>query len=107
MQKKITARKLQALGACSDQVEKFRKLFPEDTEITEALCVQHAQAFAWRWAAVNLLTPKSRKVYNETRATARKVYNETCATARKVYNETCATAFARAYLSPENTEGQT
>ena len=117
MAKKITARMLQAKSACSDQVEKFKELFPEGIEVTEALCVQHAQVFDWSWSAENLLTPEAWKVYCETTTPAWKVYSETTAAAWKVYTETAAAwkvfdetraaAFARAYLSLENTEGQT
>ena len=110
---KITIRLLKSKGACSEQLEKFKELFPKGVVLTEALCIKHANEFDWDWSAENLLTPTARKLYNETCAPARKLYDETCATARKLYVETRATArklydetrapaFARAYLSDEN-----
>ena len=99
---KITIRLLKSKGACEDQIEKFKTLFPEGVVLTEAACMDHAQTFNWGWAAEMLLTPKARKLYDETCAPARKLYDETCASARKLYHETCAPAFARAALSDLN-----
>ena len=100
---KITIRLLKSKGACSEQLEKFKELFPKGVVLTEALCIKHANEFDWDWSAENLLTPTARKLYDETRAPAWTLYvetdapgwtlyNETCAPARKLYDETCATA---------------
>ena len=88
---KITIRLLKSKGACKDQIEKFKTLFPKGVVLTEAVCMDLAQTLDWGWAAKMLLTPK-----------ALKLYDETCASALKLYNETCASAFARASLSDLN-----
>ena len=92
---KITARLLKTKGACKGQVAKFTELFPKGVEVTEALCVIHAQDFDWNWAARNLLPLELQKVYDETEAAAWKVYYEARAAAWKVYEETEAAAFGK------------
>ena len=62
---KITARLLKFKGACKEQVEKFKELFPDGVEVTESLCVIHAQDFNWDWAAYNLLPLELQEVYYE------------------------------------------
>jgi hypothetical protein len=92
---KITARLLKTKGACKGQVAKFTELFPKGVEVTEALCVIHAQDFDWNWAAYNLLPPELWKVYMETKDAASKVYDKARDAASKVYNETKAAAFGK------------
>ena len=65
---KITLAQLKKLRACGAQVALFRKYFGEEVEVTEALCVKHAQEFSWDWAAVNLLSAPALKAYNEAAA---------------------------------------
>jgi hypothetical protein len=119
----ITYDTLRTAGACQEQRELFRQLFPKGTEVTEELCVRHAQDFDWEWAAENLLDDATRKVYNDaeapawkayedavgaalkayddTAASAWKVYDDTRASALRAYTNTAASAFAKAWLSQE------
>ena len=78
----LTYEMLRAKGACDQQADKFRALFPAGVVLTEALCVAHASDFDFGWAATNLLS-----------ATAREAYEQACATAREVYKQARATAF--------------
>jgi phage tail protein X len=105
----ITLEFLEKAKACTDQVEIFKKTFPEGAEITlENLMVAAEHHLDLNWLANKILDApawkvyeKTRapawKVYEETRAPAWKVYEETLATAWKVYEKTLATAFYAAY----------
>ena len=109
---KITLKQLRRLNACEDQVLLFERFFGTGIEVTEALCLAHAQDFDWNWAAYNLLSPSAREAYGEARALARKAYDEALALAEKAYDEALALAgkaydealalaFARATLASE------
>ena len=89
----ITAKKLESLGACANQVELFRHLFGERQKVTVDLCRKYAANFDWDWAAANLLSAPAWKAYEEAEATARKACQEAEATARKAYQEAKATAW--------------
>ena len=93
---KITTRMLQAKRACSPQLTKFTELFPEGTEITETLCVQHASVFQWAWAAENLLSAPARAEYDKVRASAWAEYDKVCASTRAEYGKASAAAAAAA-----------
>ena len=117
---KVTADMLRAKGACPDQVARFVEITGGSVEITEALCIAHAEKFDWFWAARNLLpipawasyyaakalawttydkaTNLAWKTYGEnpTLPSASKTYNKATALARKVYYEAKASAFANA-----------
>ena len=68
--KKITARKLKLLGACQEQVDNFKELFPSGTVVTVELCVLHAQTFNWNWAAQHLLSAPAWAEYDRVEASA-------------------------------------
>ena len=108
----ITAKKLESLGTCADQVELFRHLFGERQKVTVALCRKHAANFDWDWAAANLLSAPARKAYQEAMAPARKAYDDATASARKAcqeatanawkaYQEATAEAFAKAAMEAQ------
>ena len=108
----ITAKKLESLGACADQVELFRHLFGERQKVTVDLCRKYAANFDWDWAAANLLSAPACNAYDETEATARKAYQEatapalnaydgTGAAAWKAYQEATAEAFAKAAMEAQ------
>jgi len=82
---KITAKELETLGACANQVALFRQHFGEEVEITEARCVKYAPEFNWRWIAARWLS-----------APAQRAYDEAMAPALRAYWEASARAFARA-----------
>ena len=67
---KITLAQLRKLGACPDEVAIFEKLFGESVEVTEALCVKHAEKFDWDWAAKRLLTKTQLDEYERIEAQA-------------------------------------
>ena len=87
MTKKITLRILKAKGACESQCERFAALFPEGVEVTEALCIKHADEFNWDWAAQHLL-----------RASASAEYEHVEASALAEYERAKASVFAKIYL---------
>ena len=66
----ITAKQLESLGACADQVELFRHLFGERQKVTVALCRKYAANFDWDWAAANLLSAPALNAYEEAMAAA-------------------------------------
>ena len=78
---KITVELLTRKGACQDQVDKFRALYPEGVEPTRELCIAHASDFDWDWAAEHLLSAPAWKAYQEVAAPARKAYEEALAAA--------------------------
>jgi len=94
---KIAVKQLRALGACAEQVEMFECLFGASVEVTEALCVKHAQDFgvgAWDWAAGHLLSPSAWAEYKAATATALATYEAARAPARATYEAARATAWA-------------
>ena len=66
----VTAAILRRKGACSESVALFVTTFGLEAkvEITEALCVEHAQKFNWDWAAKNLLSAPLDVAYKTKRA---------------------------------------
>ena len=89
---KITYELLCAKGACKDQADTFKTLFPNGVEVTEELCREHAHTFTWAWAVRNLLTLEALKLYFEILTSE----------ATELYKEKRAQAFATAYLSMSN-----
>jgi hypothetical protein len=51
----ITSALLRERGACKIQIDLFMSLDGDRLELTEAVCVEHAQKFDWDWASKNLL----------------------------------------------------
>jgi len=92
---KVTSALLRRKGACRDQTDKFVALFPKGIEITEALCVQHAQVFNWDWAAENLLPKAARVEYERVKASAWAEYDRVMASAWAEYDRVTAPAWAQ------------
>jgi len=61
--RKVTSSLLRQKGACVEQIHLFVALGGDDRELTEALCIEHAEKFEWSWAACHLLSPKARAEY--------------------------------------------
>src|ERR1039457_2849239 len=104
MSKKITVASLKHLGACEHELNRFRELFPNGTEVTVELCVKHAADFSWDWAADNLLSSTGRAVYQRDRAPIHAVYQRALAPINAAYDRDMApinAAFDRA-LAPIN-----
>jgi len=64
----LTYRKLKLAGACSQQLKRFRELFPDGVDVTAAACASVAKEFDWDWAARNLLPSRLRAGYEAKRA---------------------------------------
>jgi hypothetical protein len=79
------------LGACSDQVELFRKTFGESVRVTEKFCLSASDKFSWRWAAYQLLSAQRLTEYERAIAPA--------VATRAEYERITALAFAQGYLS--------
>lgn len=88
----ITYRALKRAGACSTQLEEFRKRFGTSVDVTEEACVAVADVFAWDWAAHNLFLASAREAYYKATASALKNFDEATAPAWKTYNEATASA---------------
>jgi hypothetical protein len=83
----ITTDTLRERRACAEQVELFASLFPDGVEVTEELCVKHAQDFGWDWASEYLLPRLAHEAYDEAVRPAYKAYNEAIRVAREAYIE--------------------
>lgn len=73
----LTANAIQRLGACGEYVDRFRTLFPNGTEVTPELCVDHQGAFDWHWAAAYLMSPEERVAWNRAVDDATRDLNQT------------------------------
>ena len=67
---------LKKLRACSAQLILFKKLFGNEVEVTEELCIKYASDFEWYWAAEYLLPAPLYKQYEEATAPYLKQYQE-------------------------------
>ena len=98
MTKKITLRILKAKGACESQCERFATLFPKGVEVTEALCIKHADEFDWDWGAQHLLRAPAWSEYEYVKAPASAEYERVVASAWAEYKRATASVFAKIYL---------
>ena len=102
--KKITYRKLQALGACKDHVAIFKATWPEGVEPSLAAFRKAAKLqldLTWFMRSLLLGSPQlvafneaivaAHNTFEEAEAVARKAYAEATAPARKAYYEAPAT----------------
>jgi hypothetical protein len=107
----ITLAQLKKLGACTEQLQLFKKMFGDKVCVTEALAAELAQQFDFVWAANNLLDASALAEYNKMRdlswAEYVKVYDLAWAKYNKVYdltrdapeeyNKVCVPALAEYY----------
>ena len=93
--KKITYRKLQALGACKDHVAIFKATWPEGVEPSLAAFRKAAKLqLDLTWFMRSLLRESPQLgAFNEAAAAADKAFEETIAPARKAYAEAEAVAY--------------
>ena len=94
MTKKITLRILKAKGACKSQCKLFATLFPKGVEVTEALCIKHADDFNWDWGARHLLRASALAEYERATAPASAEYQRAKASAWDEYKRVDAPAWA-------------
>jgi len=88
----IIAKQLEKLKACQKQIDRFRELFGESVEVSEKLCLKHAEEFDWHWAAGNLLSAPARQEYERIEAPAQQKYELVKAQARQEYKRVEAQA---------------
>jgi hypothetical protein len=110
---KITSKLLRSKGACEEQVLRFIELGGDELELTEELCVRHANKFAWHWAGRRLLK-KGFKYYILAEEDAWGQYLSTynnegshhsaVIRARKIFDQTRAAAFWSALQMEESNE---
>ena len=81
----LTLRQLIDEGACVDQRALFKATFGESVDVTEDLCVQHAQDFDWIWAAYHLLSADQQVVYNSALSQAQAAYGAALSQERAAY----------------------
>jgi hypothetical protein len=94
---RISADVLERHGACSSQVEVFRREWPDGCEVTQNAAKRVVKlALDIDWAAGHLLPAPAWKAYQEATAPALKAYEEAKATALKAYQEAKAGAFVAA-----------
>ncbi len=94
MPKTITLTQLRNAGACKDQRVKFAEMFGESVEITEELCVKHAQDFSFPWASKNFLTAQARAEYDRVMAQAQDEFDRVMAQAQDEFDRVTAQARA-------------
>lgn len=91
--KTITVEQLEDADACESQVELFREKFGGFVELTEELCVQHAQEFDFGWAACYLeLSCDQFDAFEDLNNQARKVWLEALAPSKAAFDADCRRA---------------
>ena len=96
---KITVEQLKKLKACQPQLDLFEKLGLDGVEITEELCVKHAQDFDWDWASERLLCRSALEEYKRVMGLAWEEYERVIGPAWGEYNLIRAKAFFAATLT--------
>ena len=116
MSRKLTADMLERAGACTDQVETFRRLWPEGGRVTLSRCRRAVEAgLDVDWAATHLLSALALKAcedakapawkaYEDAKAPAWKAYEDARAIAWKAYQDARAIAFYHAWQLPEESK---
>jgi hypothetical protein len=86
-------------SACEEPRDLFVTLFGEQVEVTEDLCVKHADKFDWSWASKHLLTEPSVAEYRRVTAQAWDAYKRETAWAFTEYERVQAATFARLFIA--------
>jgi hypothetical protein len=84
---------LRAIGACTEQVKLFAKMFGASVQVTEALAVEHFDKFDWAFAA-RLLSDAGQAEYDRVTAPAWAEYERVTASAWAEYERVTASAWA-------------
>lgn len=129
---KITLGQLAAFGVPAGQLEKFRELFGNSTDV-EIMVLKYWRDFTWYWLARRLLSPPNHAAYEKERLLKRQEFEHMCSSvnarfckdcvlpwigavgarakqgkrivsAMNSYERACAFAFARAYIKQCNKE---
>jgi len=91
----LTFKTLKGLGACKDQLLRFKQLFGDKVNVTAELCNKHCNEFDWNWAAESLLHAPALTEYHRIHDTALTKYDRICATALAEYKSICAPAWEK------------
>lgn len=78
----LTAEHLRALGACSEEVTRFRRAFPRGAELTVARCVRNCANWDVEWLVTRALDDVGFKLYYEVDRDARTRANAALVRAR-------------------------
>jgi len=96
--KRVSATYLADLGACSEEVARFRKLHRRGLPLSWLSCqVAAGEGFDLDWFAFQALPPPALKAYDEATEAAWKAYDEATAPARKAYSKATETAWKAYY----------
>ena len=95
----LRASTLVRLGACSDQVRLFRKLFGTQVYVTVSRAEGVADKFDLDWLANRILSASALDEYARATAPARAEYGRAVASAEAEYGRAVAPAWARAYIN--------
>jgi hypothetical protein len=91
----ITAKRLEELGACQDQVDAFRAIWGDGpAPMTVETALEHAQVFNWNWAADKLLSDAAWEEYLRAEAAAWDEYLRATPSAYAEYARAVASARA-------------
>lgn len=97
----ITAKRLEELGACKDQIATFRAIWGDGpAPMTIEAAVENAEKFSWGWAAAEFLSPEAWAKYNRATDEAWAEYRRAAMRGRD-YKRPLARAFAEAYIKQE------
>jgi hypothetical protein len=122
----ITYAALEKVGAPDTQLALFRRLFGDSAIVTEEAAIGVAGRFSWTLAAEHLLSPDARAEfdvdfasawaaygeataaaaadYEAANASALAAYDQRTKSARAAYDAALASAWARAYISDQETK---
>ena len=99
-------------GACENQRRLFDEMFGKEVEITVALCVENADKFDWRWAAVNILDAHHRAAFDVAVAPHRAAFDPTLpyraafdaavSTHRAAFDVAMATQWAEQFIAQQD-----
>jgi hypothetical protein len=91
----ITYDQLKALGACREQLMKFRRVFGDSVDVTEELAAKYAQEFDFDWASSNLLRAAAKEEYSNAAKPALEEYRRAIVPAEEEYDRAVAPALGR------------
>lgn len=81
----VTYAMLRKAHACDEESNRFRELFPDGVEVTEAVCVKHAREFDWAWGTVLLSYEGQEEFRRAERVAQRFLYLEEVKLAEDYY----------------------
>lgn len=93
----ITYQQLVEKGACAEQLKLFKRRFGPRVNVTKKLCLQHAEVFAWHWAAVKLLNRKQYATFRVLQNRALDDYLDAMQVVNPVRTTMSVAAYKRAY----------